>query len=113
MNDVDSAETRQRVQRWMEEGQYLLGRIIPGLLEKYDHLRTRANAAEQTSERLRQETSQLQDQINTLHHENQMLRKEQAEIREVFGKVRDQMSQMLQPITDMVQRLHSTARTSG
>jgi chromosome segregation ATPase len=113
MNDVESTETRQRVERWMEEGQYLLGRIIPGLLEKYDHLRAKADAAEQASERLRAETTQLQEQINALNHENQVLRKEQAEIREVFGKVREQMSQMLQPISDVVQRLQTTARMSG
>lgn len=113
MNEVESGETRQRVERWMEEGQYLLGRIIPGILEKHDAMRARADAAEQTSERLRLETTQLQEQLNALIHENQTLRKEQAEIREVFGKVREQMTQMLQPISDIVQRLQTTARTSG
>ena len=53
------------------------------------------------------------EQLNALTHENQTLRKEQAEIREVFGKVREQMTQMLQPISDIVQRLQTTARTSG
>jgi hypothetical protein len=113
MNEAESAETRQRVERWMEEGQYLLGRIIPGLLEKHDAMRTRADAAEQTLERLRLETTCLQDQVNALTQENQTLRKEHAEIREVFGKVREQMAQMLQPISDIVQRLQTTARTSG
>jgi hypothetical protein len=113
MNEVESAETRQRVERWMEEGQYLLGRIIPGLLEKHDAMRARADAAEQASERLRLETTQLQEQLTALTHENQTLRREQAEIREVFGKVREQMTQMLQPISDIVQRLQTTARQSG
>src|SRR5688572_8167934 len=52
-------EDRQRVDRWLEESQYLLGRLIPGYLDDRDRLRVRLVSAEAESDRLRQEIEAL------------------------------------------------------
>src|SRR5438270_12651856 len=46
MNDVPvDFEDRQRVDRWLEESQYLLGRLIQGYLDDRDRLKTRLAAS--------------------------------------------------------------------
>lgn len=113
MKADESTETRQRVERWMEEGQHLLGRIIPSLLEQLDRMKSRAEAAEQLSERLRRDLTELQTQTALMRTENEVFRREQAEIREVFARTRDHLSQLLQPIAEWCQKLPATPGTGA
>jgi chromosome segregation ATPase len=113
MTEHESMENRERVARWMEEGQLLLGRVIPGLLEQLDRMKSRADAAEQLCERARQDLAELQNQISLLRTENHAFRQEQTQIREVFGRTRDQLNQLLQPINEVCHKLQATPATSG
>ena len=54
MSEVD-LEDRQRVDRWLEESQYLLGRLIPGYIDDRERLKTRLTSSEEESDRLRHE----------------------------------------------------------
>lgn len=105
MDELNAAEARQRVERWAEEGQHLLGRVLPSLLEQHDRLRARVEEAEQANERLRQELTELQREVHTLRVENQIFKKEQTEIREVFAKLVEHTSSMLKPMNEILQKL--------
>jgi hypothetical protein len=105
MDELNATEARQRVERWADEGQHLLGRVLPGLLEQHDRLRARAEDAEQANEKLRQELADLQRELHTLRVENQLYRKEQTEIRDVFSKLVEHTSQMLKPMNEILHKL--------
>jgi predicted nuclease with TOPRIM domain len=105
MDELNTTEARQRVERWADEGQHLLGRVLPGLLEQHDRLRSRAEEAEQVNERLRQELTELQRELHTLRVENQMFKKDQTEVRDVFAKLVEHTSQMLKPMNEILQKL--------
>jgi hypothetical protein len=105
MDDLNAAEARQRLERWAEEGQHLLGRVLPALLEQHDRLRARAEDAEQVTERLRRELTELERELHTLRVENQLYRKDQAEIRDVFARLVEHTSQMLTPMNEILRKL--------
>ncbi len=104
MEELESPETRARVARWMEEGQYLLGRVIPTLIEQRERLKTRAEAAEETCERLRHEIGELQGQLAALRGENQALRNEGAAVGEVFNTLLEHMNAMMRSLSETQQR---------
>ena len=61
---MEGLEDRQRVDRWIEESQYLVGRIIPALLDDRERLKAKVETSEQEGERLRQEIAALRKEIN-------------------------------------------------
>ncbi len=108
MDELESPETRERVGRWMEEGQYLLGRLFPTLIEQRDRLKARAEAAEQACEKLRTDLGELQGALQQLRHENQALRNEQAELGQVFATLTERLRQILDAISAAHQRFPLT-----
>ena len=90
MDGGAAVETRERVLKWIEEGQ-ALGGLLQGLLAENEQLRGKTTATEEDVERLRQE--------------NAGLRKEQEEIVEAFRKL---MGDMLRPMNEMMQRIRDT-----
>ncbi len=98
-------ETRQRVERWIEESQYLLGRIIPGIIQERDRLRVRAQTAEDACEQLGREAANLRKEVSELHLEVQSLRNELAEIGQAAGAVIEHLTQSMQPMQQIQQKL--------
>lgn len=94
METTLTPDARQRVVKWIGEGQNLLT-LLPGLLEESERLRGRAETLEQECERLRQE--------------NAALRKEQEDLVAAFGKL---MAEMLRPMNEMMQKIRGTAKKS-
>lgn len=107
MEQINASEARQRVERWAEEGQELLARILPTILDECDRLQARAEAAEQNAGRLRSELGEVERELSDLRTVNDHLRREQAEIRTVFVKLADQASQLLQPLNEMLTKMES------
>jgi hypothetical protein len=58
-------EARQRLARWIEDGQSVLG-VVPWLFEENERLRLAAEAANRESTRLRQELEALRAETNFL-----------------------------------------------
>ncbi len=94
METIGAVETRQRLIKWIEEGQSLLGQF-PRLLEETERLQAEASGVEKECERLREE--------------NAALRKEQEEIVGAFGKL---LTEMLRPMNEMMQKLRGTQKKS-
>jgi hypothetical protein len=100
-------EDRQRVDRWLEESQYLLGRLIPGYLDDRDRLRVRLVSAEAESDRLRQEVEALRRDLAGLQSELQYQRGEQSAAAEAFASVLNQLTELQKPLGEVHRRLAS------
>ena len=106
MSDVD-LEDRQRVDRWLEESQYLLGRLIPGYIDDRERLKTRLDASEGDCDRLRHEVENLRREVGSLIAELQYHRNEQASTAEAFAAVLGQLSDLQKPLNDVHRRLQN------
>ena len=77
MDQFAVEETRQRVARWVEDGQSVLS-TVPWLFDENERLRAAAEAAERESARLRHE-------LDSLRAETNFLIDEQGEIAEMIA----------------------------
>jgi hypothetical protein len=105
--EVEIASDRERVERWVEDSQYVIGRLIPGLLEDRDRWRTKMEAAEQEIDRLRAEVGAMRREIGEREAEKQYVRAEQAAMADALTKAMDHVAQMQQPLHELVSRLSS------
>jgi predicted nuclease with TOPRIM domain len=105
---VEAVEDRQRVDRWIEESQYLIGRMIPGLLDDRDRLRSKLEAAEHECTKLRQEVGELRKEVSDLQSETQYFRNEHTAMAESLKSVIDHVSQVQKPLGDVFRRLQAT-----
>lgn len=105
MGDMGPGEDRQRIDRWIEESQNLLGRLLPTLLDDRERLRSKVEAAEQECERLRGELGERQREIAELRSEIENFRSERAAVAEAFSSLVDHLGQMQKPLHEMVRRL--------
>lgn len=90
-------ETCERVVRWIEEGQALLG-VVRGIAEEHERLKHRMEQAERDVERLEQELAALETQ-------NERFRRERAEAAEALGKA---IGALGGPLRDVISRLEGS-----
>ena len=107
---ADKAD-RQRVDRWLEESQYLIGRLIPGFLDDRERLKAKMDSAEQDAERLRAEAAELRKEVAALQSEVQYYRAEQAAAADALAGIMDHLSQLQKPASDLYRRLQSSSHT--
>jgi hypothetical protein len=107
MEDTHVVDDRQRVDRWLEESQYLMGRLIPGFLDDRDRLRAKLEQAEQEDSRLRTEILELRKEIQGLHGDVQFYKSEQAAAVETMSGVMEALSQLQRPVSDLSRRLQT------
>lgn len=105
--EVVVVNDRERVERWVEDSQYVIGRLIPGLLEDRDRWRAKAEAAEQEIDSVRLEMAAMRKEIAERESERQYLRGEQAAVAEAFNRAMEHLTQMQQPLKDVLHRLHA------
>ncbi|MGH7307688.1 MAG: hypothetical protein ACREK6_03250 [Candidatus Rokuibacteriota bacterium] len=110
---METSEARQQIERWIEESQLLLGRTIPGVLEDNQRLRDKLTAAQESSDRLRDEAAALrrdlgalQSELESVRGQHDYLKAEQTAVAEALTRAVHHMSQMVQPINEMVAKLH-------
>jgi len=101
-------DERHRVDRWLEESQYLIGRLIPAYLEDRDRIRTRLEGADQECDRLRQEVGELRRELGILQAEVQHYRNEHQAAAEVFGSMISHLAEMQKPMQETFRRLQMT-----
>jgi hypothetical protein len=105
---MEGLEDRQRVDRWIEESQYLIGRMIPGLLDDRDRLKGKLEASEQECARLRHEAAELRKEISDLQSETQYFRTEHVAMADALREVIEHVSQIHKPLNDVHRRLQVT-----
>lgn len=78
----EPVDVRHRLTRWAEDSQQML-REIPGVLAEHDQWKSRAEAAEQECERLRQEVSQIGETLQRVLSDLQLLNESLQRFREL------------------------------
>jgi chromosome segregation ATPase len=112
LTETGAMEARQQIERWIEESQLLLGRIIPTVLEDHQRLRDRLGAAEQENDRLREEVAllkrelaALQAELGSVRGQHEELKAEQSALAETVARALHHLSQLLQPMQELGARL--------
>jgi hypothetical protein len=107
MNDQEIVEDRVRVDRWLEESQYLMGRLIPGFLNDRDRLRVRLTNTEQELDHARTELEAMHRKVAALQEELQHYRDERAGAAEAFASVLGQLGELQKPLIEIHRRLQA------
>ncbi len=95
MEQVLVTEARERIDRWIEEGQYLTSRLLPGFLQEHERLRSGVEAAEREMEKLKHDINGLRKEMTGVRNENQYFRTSRAETAEACNKIINQMIHLL------------------
>ena len=112
MEGMEGLEDRQRVDRWLEESQYLIGRMIPSYLDDRDRVRGRLETSEHDNERLRGELTDAKREIAELRAELDFLRSERASVAESFNTIVEHLTALQKPVNDISRHLHSVQPAS-
>ncbi len=102
MDGTRTDDVRERIDRWAAEGQHVLARFIPALLDEGDQGWARARAAERECESLRQQNGLLQVEVKWLLGEIDRFKAERQEIVEAVNR---RVSELTQPFNEIVRRL--------
>jgi 1,6-anhydro-N-acetylmuramate kinase len=107
MEGIEGLENRQRVDRWLEESQYLIGRLVPAYMEDRDRVRARLEVVEQDNERLRLELGEARREIAELREDLESHRAERAGVADTFGAIVEHLAALQKPVNDISRRLHA------
>jgi chromosome segregation ATPase len=99
MNVMDD---RERVNRWLDEGQYLLGRLLPAFLDDRERLKRYVEIAEWDRDRLKLEVEELRREISSLEAR---YRTEQVAVASAFADVNDLVGRLQKPLGDIAKRI--------
>jgi len=111
MADGEAVVDRQRVAQWMEESQYVIGRLIPGILDDCERLRGKLAAQEQECERLRGEIGELRKEIGELQSEREFLRNERVATADALSRAVEHTSQVQHLFSEVLRRHQLTEPT--
>ena len=104
---MEGIEDRQRVDRWLEESQYLIGRMIPAYLDDRERARARLETVEADNERLRIELADARREIAELRADLEAHRSERARVADSFQSIVEHLTALQAPINDVSTRLHT------
>jgi hypothetical protein len=113
MEGIEGLENRQRVDRWLEESQYLIGRLVPAYLDDRDRARARLEVVEQDNERLRTELAEARREISELRGDLEFHRTERAGVAEAFGALVEHLGALQKPVIEISRRLHAVPGSAG
>lgn len=105
MQQIETLDDRQRVDRWLEESQYLLGRLIPGFLDDRDRLKEKLAGVEAECERLRAEAADLRQELGRLRGELDVRRGDQQAAAEACAGIMAQLGELQRPLHDLCRHL--------
>jgi hypothetical protein len=107
MEETHIVDDRQRVDRWLEESQYLMGRLIPGFLDDRERLKTKLEQVEEECSRMRMEILELRKEVQGLQGDVHFYKTEQAAAVDTMAGVMDTLGQLQRPLGDLYRRLQT------
>src|SRR5687768_11166586 len=113
MEGIEGLENRQRIDRWLEESQYLIGRLVPAYLEDRDRARGRLDVVEQDNERLRIELAEARREIGELRGDLEFHRSERVSIADSFGAIMEHLAALQKPVNDITRRVQAVPGSPG
>jgi hypothetical protein len=93
------------IEEWMEQGQELAQRVMPGLRAEFERLATALESAEREGRKLREENDALREDNGRLRADAERMRYAQMEVAQTFTTVVAGMQQVMQPLQDLALRL--------
>jgi chromosome segregation ATPase len=113
MEGIESLDNRQRVDRWLEESQYVIGRLVPAYLDDRDRVRARLEVVEQDNERLRTELAEARRELTELRGDLEFHRTERVGIADAFGALVEHLGALQKPVIEISRRLHAVPGSAG
>jgi hypothetical protein len=107
MEETHIVDDRQRVDRWLEESQYLMGRLIPGFLDDRERLKTKLEQTEQEADRMRMEILELRKELQGLQGDVTFYKGELSAAVDTMAGVMETLSQLQRPVGDLYRRLQT------
>jgi hypothetical protein len=107
MQEMETLGERQRVDQWLEESQYLLGRLIPGLLDDRDRAREKVAAIEAECDRLRLEAAELRQELGQLRAELEWRRGKDAAAAALCSGLIEQLGELQKPIHELYRHIQA------
>ena len=107
MEETHIVDDRQRVDRWLEESQYLMGRLIPGFLDDRERLKAKLEQTEEECSRMRMEILELRKEVQGLQGDVQFYKSEQAAAVDTMAGVMDTLSQLQRPLGELYRRMQT------
>jgi hypothetical protein len=107
MEETQIMDDRQRVDRWLEESQYLMGRLIPGFLDDRERLRAKLEQTEEECSRLRMEMLELRKEVQGLQGDVHFYKTEQVAAVDTMAGVMETLSQLQRPLGELYRRMQT------
>ena len=107
MEETQIMDDRQRVDRWLEESQYLMGRLIPGFLDDRERLRLKLEQTEEECNRMRMEILELRKEVQGLQGDVHFYKTEQAAAVDTMAGVMETLSHLQRPLGDLYRRMQT------
>jgi hypothetical protein len=107
MEETQIMDDRQRVDRWLEESQYLMGRLIPGFLDDRERLRVKLEQTEEECNRMRMEILELRKEVQGLQGDVHFYKTEQVAAVDTMAGVMETLSQLQRPLGDLYRRMQT------
>jgi hypothetical protein len=107
MEETQIMDDRQRVDRWLEESQYLMGRLIPGFLDDRERLKVKLEQTEEECSRMRMEILELRKEVQGLQGDVQFYKSEQATAIDTMSGVMETLNHLQRPLGDLYRRMQT------
>lgn len=108
MQEMETLGERQRVDQWLEESQYVLGRLIPGLLDDRERAREKLTSVEGECDRLRIEVAELRQELGQLRGEVEWRRNKESSAAALCSGLIEQLGELQKPIHDLYRQIQAS-----
>jgi hypothetical protein len=92
-------ESWRHIEAWMRDGQQILTRVLPSLIQECEELRTRAGSAEAYAARLQREVEDLQGEVSRLRDHVDRLVQERAAMVDLVDRTLNEIARLTHEVS--------------